>query len=71
MCPLYAVHETTHHIIFTYPATRFLWSFIAEALGPEWQALNLSEFLEKHAKLYRRRLFWLVFAAMTWSPGPY
>jgi hypothetical protein len=48
---------------------RFLWSFVAEALGPEWQALDLGEFLEEHANRTgkRRHLFWLVFAAMTWT----
>jgi hypothetical protein len=31
----------------------------AEALGPEWQALDLGEFLEEHANCTgkRRRLF--------------
>jgi hypothetical protein len=59
----------THHIIFTGPAFRFLWSFIAEALGPEWQAFDLGEFLEVRANHTggRRRLFWLVFAAISWA----
>jgi hypothetical protein len=68
-CPLCAVPEMTHHIIFTCPAARFLWSFVAEALGPEWQALDLGEFLDENANRTggRRRLFWLVFAAMSWT----
>jgi hypothetical protein len=67
-CPLCDVPETTHHIIFTCPAARFLWSFVAEALGPEWQAFDLGEFLEVRANRTggRRRLFWLVFASMSW-----
>jgi hypothetical protein len=53
--------------MFVCPAARFLWSFVARALGPEWQALDLGEFLEEHANRTskRRRLFWLVFASMT------
>jgi hypothetical protein len=55
--------------MFAYSAARFLWSFVAEALGPEWQALDLGEFLEVHANRSgkRRRLFWFVFASMTWT----
>jgi hypothetical protein len=66
-CPLCDVPEMTHHIIFTCPTTRFLWSFVAEALGPEWQAFDLGEFLEVRANHTggRRRLFWLVFATMS------
>jgi hypothetical protein len=55
--------------MFACPAARFLWSFVAEALGPEWQALDLGEFLEVHANRSdkRRCLFWLVFASMIWT----
>jgi hypothetical protein len=55
--------------MFACSAAHFLWSFVAEALGPEWQALDLGEFLEVHANRpgKRRRLFWLVFASMTWT----
>jgi hypothetical protein len=69
MCPLCVIPELTYHIIFTCPDVRFLWSFVAEAVGPEWQALDLGEFLEEHANLIggRRRLFRLVFAVMSWS----
>ena len=69
LCPLCAVPETGTHILFSCPAARFLWSFVHEALGPEWQALDLGEFLEVNANRTgrRRRLFWLVFAAMTWT----
>ena len=68
-CPLCAVPETGTHILFSCPAARFLWSFLAEALGPEWQARDLAEFLEVQANHTgrRRSLFWLVFAAMTWT----
>jgi hypothetical protein len=68
-CPLCTIPETTHHIIFTCPTAYFLWSFVAEALGLEWQALDLGEFLEVRANCTggRRRLFWLVFAAMFWT----
>jgi hypothetical protein len=55
--------------MFACPAARFLWSFVSEALGPEWQALELGEFLEEHANRTgrRKRLFWLVFASITWT----
>jgi hypothetical protein len=35
--------------MFACPDAHFLWSFVSEALGLEWQALDLGEFLEKHA----------------------
>jgi hypothetical protein len=68
-CPLCAVPETCYHILFACPAARFLWSFVSEALGPEWQAPDLGEFLETQANLTgrRRRLFWVVFAALSWT----
>jgi hypothetical protein len=55
--------------MFACPVARFLWSFVAEVLGPKWHALDLGEFLEEHANRTgkRRRLFWLVFASMTWT----
>jgi hypothetical protein len=69
LCPPCAILELTHHIVFACPADRLLWSFVFEALGPEWQALDLGEFLEEHANRTgrRRRLFWLEFAVMTWT----
>ena len=57
----------------TYPVLLFRRSLhvelIAEALGPEWQAEDMVGFLEVQANRVgrRRRLFWLVFAAMTWT----
>ena len=58
-CPLCAVPESGTHILFSCPAARFLWSFLAEALGSEWQAQDLAEFLEVQANRTgkRRRLF--------------
>ena len=68
-CPLCAVPETGVHILFSCPAAHFLWSFVSEALGPEWQARDLGEFLEVQANRTgkRSRLFWLVFGALTWT----
>ena len=42
---------------------------VREALGPDWAALDLAEFLEVRANTTGkgRHLFWLVFAAMTWT----
>ena len=69
LCPLCAVPETETHILFSCPAARFLWSFVSEALRPEWAALDLGKFLKAQANHTSkgRRLFWLVFAAMTWT----
>ena len=69
LCPLCGIPETGPHILFTCPAARFLWNFVHEALGPAWQAPDLGEFLEIQANRTgeRRRLFWLVFAALTWT----
>jgi hypothetical protein len=69
LCLLCVVPETTTHIMFSCPAAQFLWSFLQEALGPEWQASALGEFIEVHANNTgrRRRLFWLLFAALTWT----
>jgi hypothetical protein len=69
LCPLCAAPEDTRHIMFSCPAARLLWSFLQEALGPEWQALDLGEFLEVQANHSgsRKRLFWLLFATMSWT----
>ena len=69
LCPLCGIPETGTHILFTCPAARFLWNFVHEALGPAWRASDLGEFLEIQANRTgeRRRLFWLVFAALTWT----
>ena len=69
LCPMCGIPETGTHILFTCPAARFLWNFVHEALGPAWQASDLGEFLEIQANRTgeRRRLFWLVFAALTWT----
>ena len=69
LCPLCGVPETVTHILFSCSAARFVWNFIAEALGPEWQAHDLVGFIEVQANRAgrRRRLFWLLFAAMTWT----
>ena len=47
-------------------SSSFLWNFVHEALGPAWQASDLGEFLVTGEPYRgRRRLFWLVFAALT------
>lgn len=42
-----------------------------EALGPDWQAQDLGEFLEARENRdgKRRRLFYLVFVVLAWTPG--
>lgn len=46
----------------------FVWNFVCETLGTDWEALDLAEFIHtKDNQAGRRRhLFWLVFAALTW-----
>uniref|UniRef100_A0ACD5ZW81 Uncharacterized protein n=1 Tax=Avena sativa TaxID=4498 RepID=A0ACD5ZW81_AVESA len=69
LCPLCGTLETCAHIMFSCSAAQALWCFVREALGPAWGAQELGEFLQSQA--YRagggRRLFWLVFAAISWS----
>ena len=69
ICLMCGITEMGTHMMFTYVAAGFLWNFVHEALGPAWQASDLGEFLETQANRIgkRRRLFWLVFAVMTWT----
>ena len=63
LCPLCVVPKTGTHILFSCTAVRVLWTYVREALGPEWEALNLAEFLQLIAVQPSRhcRLFWLIF----------
>ncbi|KAE8766362.1 dna replication licensing factor mcm2 [Hordeum vulgare] len=63
------VPETRTHILFSCVAAHALWCFVREAVGPEWEAHDLAEFLQLRATQVgrKRRLFWLVFAAMMWT----
>ena len=69
LCPLCLVPETGTHILFSCVAAQALWCFVREALGPEWEAHDLAEFLQVRATQVgrKRRLFWLIFAAMMWT----
>ena len=69
LCPLCAVPETETHILFSCTAVRVMWMFVHEALGPDWEALNLVDFLQYRAMqpLQHPLLFWLIFAAMSWT----
>uniref|UniRef100_A0ACD5WM96 Uncharacterized protein n=1 Tax=Avena sativa TaxID=4498 RepID=A0ACD5WM96_AVESA len=69
LCPLCGTPKTCSHILFSCSATRALWSFVQEALGPAWQAQELGEFLQTQANRAGggRRLFWLVFAGISWT----
>ena len=49
MCPLCAVPETKTHILFSCTAAWVLWTFVREALGPHWEALDFAEFLQDRA----------------------
>lgn len=55
LCPLCAVFQLGTHIFFTCPATWFLWSYVCEALGPEWQTSDQGDFLSPHAHRTGRR----------------
>ncbi|XP_044963543.1 uncharacterized protein LOC123421776 [Hordeum vulgare subsp. vulgare] len=48
-CPLCHILETGTHILFSYVAAQALWCFVREALGPEWEAHDLAEFLQIRA----------------------
>uniref|UniRef100_A0A8I6XL94 Reverse transcriptase zinc-binding domain-containing protein n=1 Tax=Hordeum vulgare subsp. vulgare TaxID=112509 RepID=A0A8I6XL94_HORVV len=67
--PLCHVPETGMHILFSCVAAQALWCYVREALGPEWVAHNFAEFLQVRATPAgrKRRLFWLVFSALTWT----
>ncbi|KAE8775676.1 Heparanase-like protein 2 [Hordeum vulgare] len=69
LCPLCHVPETESHIMFSCVAAQALWCFVREALGPEWEAQQLADFLQVRATQVgrKRRLFWLVFEAMMWT----
>ena len=69
ICPLCAVPETGTHILFSCTTARVLWTYVREALGPDWEALNLADFLQLRALQPSRhhRLFWLIFVAMSWT----
>ena len=64
----YGVPKTGTHIFFAFLASLVLYCFVSEALGLNG-TMNLSEFLETQANQTGRRrwLFWLFFAAMTWT----
>ncbi|KAE8781872.1 retrotransposon unclassified [Hordeum vulgare] len=68
-CPLCHVPENGTHILFSCVAAQALWGFVREALGPEWEAHDLADFLHVRATQAgrKRRLFWLVFTALTWT----
>ncbi|KAE8770246.1 hypothetical protein D1007_58052 [Hordeum vulgare] len=69
ICPLCHVSETGSHILFSCVAAQALWCFVHEALGLDWEAYDLVDFLQVRATQVgrKRRLFWLVFAAMMWT----
>ncbi|KAE8814193.1 abc transporter g family member 37 [Hordeum vulgare] len=68
-CPLCHVPETGSHIMFSCVAAQALWCFVREALGPEWEASDLADFLQVQDTQvgHKRRLFSLVFAAIMWT----
>ena len=47
--PLCHVPETGMHILFSCIAAQALWCFVREALGLEWEAHDLAEFLQVRA----------------------
>lgn len=69
LCPLCGAQETRTNIFFACIAAYFLWCFSRDALGPEWEALDVVEFLDTRVNQVGRRICLLlfVFAAMTWT----
>jgi hypothetical protein len=62
--------QGTHaHIMFTCTVARFLWRFVQEVLGPDWQAQYLGEFLENRVNATGKKicLFWMEFDVMSWT----
>ncbi|KAE8772165.1 ABC transporter G family member 37 [Hordeum vulgare] len=49
ICPMCQVPETGSHILFSCVAAQTLWCFVREALGPEWEASDLADFLQVRA----------------------
>ena len=49
MCPLCVVSETGSHIFFSCTRARVLWSFVREALRPDYEDLDLYRFLQTYA----------------------
>uniref|UniRef100_A0A8I7BI37 Reverse transcriptase zinc-binding domain-containing protein n=1 Tax=Hordeum vulgare subsp. vulgare TaxID=112509 RepID=A0A8I7BI37_HORVV len=49
ICPLCHVPETGSQILFSCVAAHALWCFVREALGPEWEASDLADFLQVRA----------------------
>lgn len=62
LCTLCTVPKNGTRILFSCTAARVLRTFIHEALGPDWVALDLAEFLQTRATQpgRHRRLFWLI-----------
>ncbi|KAE8809575.1 hypothetical protein D1007_13868 [Hordeum vulgare] len=54
-CPLCHVPENGTHILFSCVAAQALWGFVHEALGPEWEAHDLADFLQHCHPLVRPR----------------
>ena len=67
LCPVCDVSDIGAHILFSCIVTEAFWSFVREALGPNWEALYLVKFLEARATHpgQQRCLFWLIFMAMS------
>lgn len=49
ICPMCHVPGTGTHILFSCVAAQALWCFVREALGPEWEAHDLANFLQVRA----------------------
>ena len=65
--PFVGLRKRGTHILFSYMASQVLWSFVREAVGPDWESHDLADFLQTRATQIGRtmRLFWLDFAALT------
>jgi hypothetical protein len=55
--------------MFTCTVARFLWRFVQEVLGLDWQAQYLGEFLENRVNATGKKicLFWMEFDVMSWT----
>lgn len=69
MCMHCALPKSGMHIFFMCPTGCFSWIYVHKALGSEWLASDVGDFLNASAHRIGRwmRLFYLVFMMMTYT----
>jgi hypothetical protein len=69
LCLFCGISESGTHIMFTCTVARFLWSFVHEGVGLWLADQRPRRVMENRANATgkKRRLFWSVFATMSWT----